>query len=63
VNGDNAHPVFKYLKSQAKGFLTSSIKWNFTKFLISKDGTSIKRYSPTTKPEKLEKDIESFLSE
>jgi len=63
VNGDNAHPIFKYLKSQAKGFLTSSIKWNFTKFLISKDGTSIKRYSPTTKPEKLEKDIESFLSE
>jgi glutathione peroxidase len=61
VNGNDAHPIFKYLKSQTKGLLGSAIKWNFTKFLVSKDGETIKRYAPTTKPEKLEKDIESML--
>lgn len=61
VNGENAHPIFKYLKKQAGGFITSAIKWNFTKFLISRDGKKIERYSPITKPEKLEKDIEALL--
>jgi len=61
VNGDEADPIFKYLKSQTKGLLGSSIKWNFTKFLISKNGSVIKRYAPMTAPEKLEKDIEEML--
>jgi len=61
VNGDEADPIFKYLKSQTKGFLGSAIKWNFTKFLISRDGETIKRYAPTTKPEKLAEDIEAML--
>lgn len=62
VNGDDADPIFKYLKSQTKGFLGSRIKWNFTKFLISKDGTQIKRYAPTTTPKKIETDIEAMLA-
>ena len=61
VNGEEADTIFKYLKSQTKGFLGSRIKWNFTKFLISKDGKEIKRYAPTTRPEKIRKDIEAFL--
>lgn len=61
VNGDNAHPIFKYLRSQTRGFFGDKVKWNFTKFLISRDGSSIKRYSPTTAPEKLESDIEKLL--
>jgi len=62
VNGDNAHPIFKYLKSELKGFLGSErIKWNFTKFLIDKGGKPLKRFSPTTKPEKIEKYIEEIL--
>lgn len=62
VNGANTHPIFKYLKSQLGGFLGSRIKWNFTKFLISPEGKPLKRYSPTTKPEDIEKDIERLLS-
>lgn len=62
VNGDNAHPIFKYLRSKTKGFFGDKIKWNFTKFLISSDGKSIKRYGPATKPEKLEQDIEKLLN-
>ena len=61
VNGGNAHPIFVYLKERTKGLLGSSIKWNFTKFLISRDGETIKRYAPVTKPEKLVKDIEAML--
>lgn len=61
VNGENAHPIFKYLKSRTKGLFGSRIKWNFTKFLISRDGNTIRRYAPTTKPEKLETDIIEFL--
>ena len=61
VNGDEADPIFKYLKSQTKGLLGSKIKWNFTKFLISKNGSIIKRYAPLTAPAKLEKDIEEML--
>jgi len=62
VNGENAHPVFAWLKANAKGGLFGKkIKWNFTKFLVSADGTRVQRYAPTTKPEKIEKDILAFL--
>ena len=63
INGDNAHPVFKYLKKAAGGFLGDGIKWNFTKFLISRDGKTIKRYAPTTTPESIEADIRKMLAE
>lgn len=61
VNGDDAAPIFKFLKEKTKSILGEDIKWNFTKFLISSDGTKIKRYAPTTKPNRLEKDIEEML--
>lgn len=62
VNGENTHPLFDFLKSQASGLLGSkSIKWNFTKFLVNKEGKVIKRYSPTTKPEAIESDIKKLL--
>lgn len=62
VNGKNTAPVYEFLKKNARGFLgTKSIKWNFTKFLIGKDGEVLKRYAPTIKPNELEKDIESAL--
>ena len=54
VNGDNTHPVFEFLKKKKGGFLGSKIKWNFTKFLISKEGKVIKRFSPITKPDSIE---------
>lgn len=63
VNGDNAAPIYKFLKSKEGGFLGSGIKWNFTKFLISRDGQKFKRYAPTTNPTSMEKDIEEFLKE
>jgi glutathione peroxidase len=63
VNGANAHPLYKYLTSEKKGLLGSeAIKWNFTKFLIGKDGAVIERYAPTTKPEEIAKDIERALA-
>jgi glutathione peroxidase len=62
VNGADAHPVYQFLKSQAGGILGDAIKWNFTKFLVSVDGTTVKRYAPTTTPESLEKDIEKLLA-
>lgn len=61
VNGENADPIFKYLKKKTGGFLSDAIKWNFTKFLISKDGKAIKRFAPITAPSKLEKEIEMML--
>lgn len=62
VNGDKAHPLFNYLKQQAPGILGSkSIKWNFTKFLVNRQGEVIKRYAPTTKPEDITADIEKLL--
>lgn len=61
VNGENAHPLYKYLKSEAKGLLKSDIKWNFTKFLIDKNGNVVKRYGPTTLPKKIKKDIEELI--
>ena len=61
VNGENAHPVYKYLKKELPGVLGGRIKWNFTKFLIDRDGKPIKRFAPITKPEKIEGDILSLL--
>ncbi len=63
VNGDGAHPLYRLLKTAAPGVLGSeAIKWNFTKFLVGRDGKVIKRYAPATKPEKIEQDIESALA-
>jgi glutathione peroxidase len=63
VNGADAHPLFKHLTSEKKGLLGSTaIKWNFTKFLIGKDGRVIERYAPTTAPEDLIKDVEKALA-
>jgi glutathione peroxidase len=61
VNGDNAHPLYQYLRGEKSGLLGSSIKWNFTKFLIDRSGKVIGRYAPTTTPEHLTKDIEALL--
>ncbi len=63
VNGSNEQPLFSHLKQQAPGLLGSkNIKWNFTKFLISRDGTVLKRYAPLTKPRAIEKDIIKALA-
>lgn len=61
VNGKNAAPLFTFLKNQKGGFLGDDIKWNFTKFLVSRDGTVVKRYAPMTTPDKIEKDILKLL--
>lgn len=61
VNGKGAEPLFQYLKGEKGGFLGDDIKWNFTKFLVSRDGTVVERYAPVTKPEKIEKDILKLL--
>lgn len=61
VNGADAHPLFKYLRNQAKGLFGDNVKWNFTKFLIDKDGNVIRRYAHTVKPLKIKKDIEKLL--
>jgi glutathione peroxidase len=61
VNGDNAHPLYQWLKQEAKGLLGSeAVKWNFTKFLIDAEGNVVRRYAPTDKPEKIEKDLEKI---
>lgn len=62
VNGDKAHPLYKYLKSEAGGIMGDSIKWNFTKFLVSRDGKVIKRYAPSTTPKEIEQDIKDLLN-
>ena len=62
VNGANAHPLYKYLKSEKPGILgTEAIKWNFTKFLVGSDGTILKRYAPSDKPEAIEADLAARL--
>lgn len=63
VKGKDAHPLFKYLTKEKKGLLLSDIKWNFTKFLISKDGEVYDRYSPQTNPRKIEDDIVKLLQQ
>jgi glutathione peroxidase len=61
VNGDNAHPLFNFLKKKKGGWFGSRIKWNFTKFLINKEGKVIKRYASTTTPASIEADIKDLL--
>lgn len=64
VNGKDAHPIFKFLKSkQTGGIFGSRIKWNFTKFIVNNKGVPVKRFSPTTKPEKMEKTIIKLLQQ
>lgn len=61
VNGDGAHPLYRWLRSEKGGLLGDRIKWNFTKFLVAPDGTVVDRYAPSTKPQKLVGDIEAIL--
>ena len=61
VNGPKAHPLYTWLKSEKHGFLVDAIKWNFTKFLIARDGTVLERFPPTTKPEAIAPKIEAAL--
>lgn len=61
VNGDNAAPVYKFLKSSKGGLLGDGIKWNFAKFLVDKDGKVVDRYAPTTSPLSIEKDLKKLL--
>lgn len=61
VNGAGAHPLYLWLRAEKGGALGSAIKWNFTKFLLGRDGTVIRRYGPTTTPDKIAKDIETAL--
>jgi glutathione peroxidase len=64
VNGDGAHPLFRHLKAQAPGVLgTEAIKWNFTKFLVGRDGKVVHRYAPQTKPEDIAEDVDRLLAE
>ena len=63
VNGADAHPLYQYLKKEAKGILGSEkIKWNFTKFLINQEGKVVKRFAPTTKPQAIEKHVKALLA-
>lgn len=63
VNGENTHPLYQFLKSQAKGIMGSeNIKWNFTKFLVDQSGKVLKRYGSVSTPEKIEKDIAALLN-
>ncbi|CAM3553742.1 glutathione peroxidase [Marinicrinis lubricantis] len=61
VNGPGTHPLYQYLKKEESGLLGESIKWNFTKFLVDRSGKPVKRYAPTTTPNKIRKDIEALL--
>ena len=61
VNGKNASPLFEFLKKQKGGFLGDDIKWNFTKFLVARNGAVVERYAPATRPEKIEDDILKLL--
>jgi glutathione peroxidase len=61
VNGENAHPVYKFLKDEVNGLINKSVKWNFTKFLVDKDGKVVERFSPTTKPFKIKGKIQNLI--
>ena len=63
VNGKNADPIFTWLKGEQGGIINNAIKWNFTKFLISRDGNVIKRYASTVKPDAIAADIEKALTQ
>ncbi|XP_045460760.1 probable phospholipid hydroperoxide glutathione peroxidase isoform X1 [Harmonia axyridis] len=60
VNGSNAHPLWKFLKHKQGGLLIDSIKWNFTKFIVDKNGLPVERHGPSTNPKKLEKELEKY---
>lgn len=62
VNGERAHPLYRWLKKQKGGLLGGRIAWNFTKYLVGRDGTVIGRYAPTTRPEKIAEDVERALA-
>lgn len=61
VNGENAHPIYQYLKNEVKGVLGNDVKWNFTKFLINREGNAVKRYGSTIKPKNIEGNIRALL--
>ena len=61
VNGGDAHPLYRWLRSRKSGLLGGRIKWNFTKFLVGRDGRVLGRYAPSTKPDKIARDIEKAL--
>ena len=61
VNGRDAHPLYGFLKKEAGGLVTDAIKWNFTKFLVDRDGTVVKRFAPKDKPEAIAPHIEKLL--
>ena len=61
VNGENAHPLYKYLIAAQGGLITDAIKWNFTKFLVDRKGAVVKRYSPQTAPKDIEGDLKKYL--
>ncbi|TVP88788.1 MAG: glutathione peroxidase [Alkalicoccus sp.] len=63
VNGKDAHPLYKHLKSEQSGKLGSEIKWNFTKFLVDQEGNVVERYSPQTSPDNIRKDIDELLKQ
>ncbi|MFS0781262.1 glutathione peroxidase [Bacillus sp. 1P06AnD] len=62
VNGDQADPLFVFLKEQRKGILSKNIKWNFTKFLVDREGHVVERYGPATEPDKIESDLQKWLA-
>jgi glutathione peroxidase len=62
VNGENTHPVFNYLKNELKGTLGNNVKWNFTKFVIDRNGEPVKRFAPISKPESMKDTIEQLLA-
>ncbi|TLS36594.1 glutathione peroxidase [Pseudalkalibacillus caeni] len=61
VNGEDAHPLFQYLTKESPGILSEKIKWNFTKFLVNREGEVVKRFAPMTAPEKMEEEIQKLL--
>lgn len=63
VNGEDAHPLWLWLRSFSDGLFGNKVKWNFTKFLVGRDGEVIRRYAPVTKPERIAKDIEAALAD
>ncbi|MGC3977819.1 MAG: glutathione peroxidase [Paludibacteraceae bacterium] len=63
VNGKNTHPIYQYLKSALPGTLTDGIKWNFTKFLLDKNGNPVERFAPNVKPADLEQDVVALLND
>lgn len=61
VNGDGAHPLWKWLKTQAAGFISDNIKWNFTKFIINKEGKVVSRYAPSSNPNEMESELKKYF--